>query len=222
MSEKKEKSPEQKAAEKLAQISWDGKKADLSANYGSLRVLGEMAEQSVGKGTDPTQDKNFAENYASALIDNHKSVYGLDKLDNAAYYLGTGHGWEQDMIQKVLAQSIAKTGSITGGAIDAITQSDPRKQAMQNFSSYHLKANMPSEEELASAAKYIGLADVIDKGQIAREGGFKGLAGIVTGLAEAHKNGNVDEEMLARNLNGSNLGYLLNDKIHNKYFKKDD
>ena len=218
MSDKKEKTPEEKAFDAVSKAYWNSISTDMDSNYLAHETMVKSARESIKNGIDPNKNKDLPEATVNAIHKAQVDHYGLSSVPNATYYVDTGHGWNEQMI----TENLNKSG-FSGAAIDGMNQSKQRQQARQNFQGYKLKAELPKDEgELKAAANYSGLGKVLDWNQVDRVGGPKAIGGLIAENAYNNKLGIGDEENTALGLNQSGLAALVNQSTFDKYLKKKD
>lgn len=215
MTEKQEKTPEQIATEKLAKAYWDSMSQGMDSNYLAMQVLANSARDSIKAGVDPRTSKTFGQDFVKNVQQAQIKHYGLDKTPDAEHYIATGQGWSEELI----ADSIIKNG-YSGAAIDAMTNSEQRQNAMQIFQNHKFRASKLSPEEIKHAAKESGLIGLLDDNQVARDGGIERFANLVGKTAYENSQGAFNPEQFVKSLEQAGKGYLVNQKAFEKYLKK--
>jgi hypothetical protein len=223
MTDKKEKSPQEIATEKLAKAYFTSEAAELKTDNIGGKVMYEFLEKQLKSGklpevTDETI-KEFTEQYHGAVA----NVWGL-KHPLAGMYVEGTHGLSRGLI----SEAIQKQGFDVATA-GTIAKSQPRQQARQRTSSYHFDSLLPKslderEELYKSAASESGLTKLLDGKAVAATGGWRQpeLEGILNDLAYRKANDQkIDIDQIGANL-ASNKGYhgLFKANMLDKYLSK--
>lgn len=221
MTKQKEKTPEQIAAEKLANAQFKSVSDNVVTDAIGGKAMYDFVTETVKNGELPEVNEDSVNKFKDMYQGQVAKHWGLDKVKLGNMYVESTHGFRgSDIIN-----SLGKYG-FTDQALAGITTSEARQAGRSFVQGYHFQDLLPKKADerkqiFELAAKETGLAGLLDMEQVKRsKGGIGALAGIISSAAYEQSKGNLEVDKYGQAL-ASNEQYapLLNQKAFEKYNK---
>ena len=225
MTNEKEKSPQEKAQEQIANAKFDSVKEHELVHADAYATLAKMKSDAIKKGHFLELNEDNIKSYTQNVVDAAVKTYGFDGLKNdikQRMSMELMYG----LNQQNLGGAIAKNG-FTGSAITTgLEQTEERQEGMAKTSGYHFDALLPDDMEtrkqlVADAAKGLSLDKYFSTDRLGKNG-FAPLAGLVgdVALSKRAQGDKFDLEGIVEGLKQQpKVAAYLNDKVYNT--KKD-